>query len=93
MNVSLTPKLAALVAERVRSGRYQSASEVVREALRLLEDLEEVKVARLKELRKEIAAGLKELDRGRSIAFDRDLAESIKAKGRKALSRQRRRRA
>ena len=56
MNVSLTPKLAALVAERVRSGRYQSASEVVREALRLLEDVEEVRAARLKELRKEIAA-------------------------------------
>src|SRR5437016_4663638 len=67
MNVSPTPKLAALVAERVRSGRYQSASEVVSEALRLLEDVEEVHAARLKELRKEIAAGLKDLDRGRSF--------------------------
>lgn len=93
MNVSLTPKLAALVAERVRSGRYQSASEVVREALRLLEDVEEVKAVRLQELRKDIAAGLKELDRGRSVSFDRNLADSIKAKGRKALSRGRRRRA
>lgn len=93
MNVSLTPKLAALVAERVRSGRYQSASEVVREALRLLEDVEEVREARLKELRREIAAGLRDLDRGRSVSFDRNLAESIKSKGRKAFSRQRRRRA
>ncbi|HEV3026170.1 MAG TPA: type II toxin-antitoxin system ParD family antitoxin [Planctomycetota bacterium] len=93
MNVSLTPKLVALVEERVRSGRYQSASEVVREALRLLEDVEQVRAARLKELRRDIAAGLKDLDHGRSVAFDRDLADAIKAKGRKTLARQRRRRA
>jgi antitoxin ParD1/3/4 len=66
MNVSLTPQLQALVEGRVRSGRYQSASEVVREALRLLEDVEELRSARLKELRKDIAAGLK--DRSPSTA-------------------------
>ena len=90
MNVSLTAKLKALVEERVRSGRYQSASEVVREALRLLEDVDEVRAVRLKELRKEIAAGLRDLDRGRSAPFDGKLAESIKAKGRKSLARRRR---
>jgi antitoxin ParD1/3/4 len=37
MNVSLTPELERSVAERVASGRYRSASEVVRAALRLLE--------------------------------------------------------
>jgi antitoxin ParD1/3/4 len=93
MNVSLTPKLTALIEERVRSGRYQSASEVVREALRLLEDVEQVRTARLKELRKDIAAGLKDLDRGRSVVFDQALADDIKAKGRKALAGRRRRRA
>lgn len=36
MNVSLTPKLEEFVQEKVKSGRYNSASEVVREALRLL---------------------------------------------------------
>jgi putative addiction module CopG family antidote len=36
MNVSLTPELEELVNEKVRSGLYQTASEVVREALRLL---------------------------------------------------------
>ena len=93
MNVSLTPKLVALVEEHVRSGRYQSASEVVREALRLLEDVEHVRAARLKELRREIAVGLKDLDRGRSVAFDQALADDVKAKGRKALAGRRRRRA
>jgi antitoxin ParD1/3/4 len=38
MNVSLTPELEQLVQEKVKSGRYLSASEVVREALRLLEE-------------------------------------------------------
>ena len=37
MNVSLTPELERSVAERVASGRYRTASEVVRAALRLLE--------------------------------------------------------
>ena len=40
MNVSLTPQLENFVQEKVRSGRYRSASEVVREALRLFEERE-----------------------------------------------------
>ena len=86
MNVSLTPKLIALIEERVRSGRYPSASEVVREALRLLQDVEQVRAARLKELRKDIASGMKDLDKGRSVVFDEALAGDIKAKGRRALA-------
>jgi antitoxin ParD1/3/4 len=38
MNVSLTPELEEFVSAKVQSGRYNSASEAVREALRLLED-------------------------------------------------------
>jgi antitoxin ParD1/3/4 len=85
MNVSLTPKLVALIEERVRSGRYQSASEVVRDALRLLEDVEQLRAARLKVLRKDVAAGLRDLDKGRSAVFDEVLADDIKAKGRKRV--------
>ncbi len=40
MNVSLTPEMEAFVFERVSSGRYRSNSEVLRAALRLLEDQE-----------------------------------------------------
>lgn len=40
MTVTLDPQLEALIAEKIASGRYQSASEVIREALRLLEETE-----------------------------------------------------
>lgn len=58
MNISLTKELEALVLQKVRSGRYLSASEVVREALRLLEERDRLNEARLKELRSEIRQGL-----------------------------------
>ena len=64
MNVSLTPKLEQLIHDRVSSGRYHSASEVVREALRLLEERDELRRLRLAELRSKVAAGLSSLDRG-----------------------------
>jgi antitoxin ParD1/3/4 len=86
MNVSLTRKLKALVDERVRSGRYQSASEVVRDALRLLDDVDAIQTLRLKALRKELSAGIRDLDRGHSEPFDRNLLGTIKARARKKLS-------
>jgi antitoxin ParD1/3/4 len=62
MNVSLTKELEELVNDKVKSGRYLSASEVVREALRLLEERDRVKEMRLVELRKEIQKGLQSGD-------------------------------
>ncbi len=58
MNVSLTPELEKLVNRKVKTGRYQTASEVVREALRALEERDQVAALRLHELRKEIQKGL-----------------------------------
>ena len=69
MNVSLTPELEKLVNRKVKSGRYQTASEVVREALRALEERDQFTAHRLGELRKEIA---KELKSGRSEPLDVD---------------------
>ena len=65
MNVSLTPELEKLVQAKVRTGRYNSASEVVREALRLLEQQDSLRAIHLKELRSRIDEGLASLDRGR----------------------------
>lgn len=58
MNVNLTPQLEELVREKVASGRYTSASEVVREALRLLQDQDQLRSVRLETLRKDIRQGL-----------------------------------
>lgn len=67
MNVSLTPELEQLVHEKVKSGRYLSASEVVREGLRLLEERDRLYQARLAKLQTEIAIGIEEADRGELI--------------------------
>ena len=64
MNVNLTPKLEKLVQNKVKTGRYNSASEVVREALRLLEENDRIRAAQLTGLRKGIDEGLASLDRG-----------------------------
>ena len=64
MNVSLTPELEHWVDERVRSGRYASASEVIREALRLLEDQEAAKQRGLESVRLKIDRGLDQLRQG-----------------------------
>lgn len=67
MNVSLTPELERWVAEKVESGRYTSASEVIREALRLLEEQELLKQQHLAEIRTKIDLGLRQLDEGKTI--------------------------
>ena len=58
MNVNLTPQLEELVRNKVSSGLYTSASEVVREALRLLHEQDQLRDAKLSELRVEIRKGL-----------------------------------
>ena len=67
MNVSLTPELEQFVNAKVQSGRYNSASEVVREALRLLEDQDHVRAAQLGEFNRELGRRLAALDRGETI--------------------------
>jgi antitoxin ParD1/3/4 len=83
MNVSLTKELEELVADKVKTGRYLSASEVVREALRLLEERDRIKEMRLAELRKDIRKGL---ESGESVdgelVFER-LREKSRARKRK----------
>ncbi|NOT46267.1 MAG: type II toxin-antitoxin system ParD family antitoxin [Acidobacteria bacterium] len=64
MNVSLTPELEKLVNDKVKSGRYNSASEVIREGLRLLQDHDELKRIRLDELRREIMLGVEQIKNG-----------------------------
>lgn len=64
MNVSLTPELERLVNRKVESGMYASASEVVREALRLLNERDQTREYRLAELKRSIAIGVEQSKRG-----------------------------
>jgi putative addiction module CopG family antidote len=67
MNISLTPHLEAMIREKVESGSYNSASEVVREALRLLEEEDQLRAVKMQRLRRDIQEGL---DSGPFTEFD-----------------------
>ncbi len=67
MNVSLTRELDKFVSAKVASGRYTSASEVVREALRLLEEQDRARAGRLAAFNRELGARLASLDRGERV--------------------------
>lgn len=91
MNISLTKELEELVTTKVASGRYHSASEVVREGLRLLEEHDLLRQARIEQLRKDIQVGIDQLDRGEGKAYDDvslgQLFDDLKVKGKERLSR------
>jgi antitoxin ParD1/3/4 len=75
MNVNLGPVLDNFIADLLKSGMYQSQSEVVREGLRLLKEREELKRIRLAELHREIAIGSSEADRGEFVDGAQTFAE------------------
>ncbi len=58
MNVNLTPQLEELVRAKVASGMYSSASEVVREALRLMDEQDRLRAVKLEQLREDVRQGL-----------------------------------
>jgi antitoxin ParD1/3/4 len=84
MNVNLTPQLEEMVREKVASGRYNNASEVIREALRLLADHERIRYEAFKAA---VNKGFEELDRGEVILLTVELREEIKREA-LALARQ-----
>ncbi len=67
ISVSFTPEQAKFLASCVASGGYQSTSEVVREAIRLLEDQKERRQAEIERARGLILEGARELDRGEAV--------------------------
>ncbi|HYL73607.1 MAG TPA: type II toxin-antitoxin system ParD family antitoxin [Bryobacteraceae bacterium] len=91
MNVSLTRELERLVNDKVKSGMYQTASEVVREGLRLLKERD-----KLETLRRDIQSGFDAIARGEFEEHDRKTAEvlaaDIKRRGKQRLIELRKRR-
>ena len=79
LNVSLPMELEARVREHVASGLYGSASEVIREALRLFEAYQAVQQSSLAALKNDIEQGMADVKTGRVSKMD---MASIKAQGR-----------
>jgi antitoxin ParD1/3/4 len=83
MNISLTPELEKFITDRIQSGMYHSASEVVREALRLLQEeymLKEIKLAELK----------REIQKGRESGSSEELdIEEVVSRGKNRLASKR----
>jgi antitoxin ParD1/3/4 len=78
MNVSLTHELEQFVTEKVKSGRYTSASEVIRDSLRLLVERDQLYQIRLDALRKEIQKGI---ESGEATPFEpEDIMKKVKAR-------------
>lgn len=80
MNINLTAQLEEMVRQKVDSGLYTSASEVVREALRLMEERDELRQAKLVQLRGDLQQGL---DSGPSNLWNPD---DVKTAGRSRRS-------
>ena len=70
VNISITPELDAFLQDRVKSGRYQTTSEVVREALRLLERQEQERDAALYQLKAKLERGAGQAEGGELIDGD-----------------------
>lgn len=85
MNVSLPPELESRVRQHVESGLYSSASEVIREALRLFEAYQGVHAANLAALKADIGVGMADMAAGRVRPLD---IEEIKRRGREIRAAQ-----
>lgn len=85
MNISLTPELEQLISDKVQTGLYQTASEVVRDGLRLLRERDQ----RHEALMRDVLAGFDAVSRGEFTDYDannmKELSGRVAARGRKRL--------
>lgn len=87
MTVSLPPRLADFVEQQIKSGRYDSAEDVVAGALARLQTEQEFSGEELRELRAELATGLEQAARGESEDWD---INEIREEGRRLLEKSKR---
>ncbi len=81
---TIPPELRQFVEQELATGRYQSAEEVIADGLRLLRG------RKLHELRKDLDAGLQQLERGEGIELEderslREFFDAVKAEGRERM--------
>jgi antitoxin ParD1/3/4 len=84
LNISLTPELEKFVQSRVSTGRYQTASEVIREGLRLLEDREHEREITFKNLKAKLKRGATQARRGEFVDPNDTLKKIEQLKRRRA---------
>jgi antitoxin ParD1/3/4 len=90
MNISLTPELEKFISGKVESGMYHTASEVVREGLRLLKEKDELHQRKLDELRAAIQEGIDQAELGQVSPFNQGTLQEVKQLGREKLADKRR---
>lgn len=85
MNITLPPELEKIIDQKIKSGRFNSPGEVVREGLRLLNEQNRIREWRLEELRGEVQKGIDEMRVGnyKSYSSGEELAEDIIREARK----------
>ncbi len=84
MNVTLSPELERFVAEKVKAGQFKSPDDAVNSALTILREQETLTAQDITELRREIAIGTEQLDRGDSAPWN---AEALKERIRRQFGR------
>ena len=91
MNVSLTPELEKIVRDKVESGLYNNASEVVREAIRRMHEEDCLTVQKQREISRRAAAalreGMRQIEEGKTVPLTRELWDQIMAEGRELAAR------
>ena len=81
MNVSLTPELEKFIQKKVKSGLYQTSSEVVREALRYLQEKDKNRERKLDELRELLSPAIEASKQGKTKPLNmKEIREKAKKK-------------
>ena len=86
MNISLTKEFESYVSGKVESGLYLSASEVIRDGLRLMKERDDLHQSKLAELRRDLAAAAAQVEAGQTQPFDEETVGRVKARGRVRLA-------
>lgn len=90
MNITLTPELENLIQKKIESGDYNSASEVIRDALKLLKEQDQLKELRREEIRREVMKGVEQIRNGKFTTYNsaEELAESIISEAKRERERE-----
>ena len=84
MNVSLTPELEQVINNKVESGMYHSASEVVREGLRLLVEQDQLRQLRFEELKREVGRSVAQAEQGDAISAE-EVFSNLRERNKRAM--------